>query len=104
MGGQEQARATISSLLAERGQVDKAPNRQEAVRALKDLAKALEEKSVDDIKSAEARLNKMRDLVTDHEIVENLSPILQKDPEATGFLKDLGWNFGDAETLDGSYL
>mmetsp|Transcript_102710 Transcript_102710/g.257501 ORF Transcript_102710/g.257501 Transcript_102710/m.257501 type:complete len:411 (-) Transcript_102710:147-1379(-) len=102
--GKEKALATISSLLAQRGQVDKAPNRQEAVRALKDLAKALERKSADDIKSAEARLNKVRDLVTDHEIVENLSPILQKDPEAIKFLKDLGWNFGEVETLEGTYF
>jgi len=102
--GEEKALATISSLLAERGQVDKAPNRHEAIRALKDLAKALEGKNEEEVKSAEQRLNKMRDLVTDHEIVENLSPILQKDPEALGLLKKLGWNFGDAEGLDGSYF
>mmetsp|Transcript_79421 Transcript_79421/g.230593 ORF Transcript_79421/g.230593 Transcript_79421/m.230593 type:complete len:409 (-) Transcript_79421:47-1273(-) len=102
--GQDKARGTIGSLFAASGHIEKAPNRQEALKALKDLARAVEKKDIEECKSAEDRLNKLRDLVTDYEVVEHLSGILEKDPTATAFLKELGWNFGDGEALDGTYI
>jgi len=102
--GQEQAKATISSLLATRGQMEKAPNRQEAVKALRELARAVEKRDMNEAKSAEERLNKMRDLVSDQEVVEHLQPLLQKDAGAMEFLKQLGWNFGETEGLPGTLI
>lgn len=101
--GEEQARTTVSSLLAQRGQLEKAPNRPPAVQALKDLVAAVQNRNEEELRSAEKRLESMRDLVRDREIVERLSPLLKKDPSTTRWLSLMGWNFGDA-SMDGTHI
>lgn len=107
--GEDKARATISSAMAEQGRMEKAPNRQEALKTLKELAKAVGEKSAEGVKSAEDKLNNMRDCVSDQEIVEALGTVVQKDATAVDFLQAQGWNMGGgggggAEGLPGTYI
>mmetsp|Transcript_53199 Transcript_53199/g.106785 ORF Transcript_53199/g.106785 Transcript_53199/m.106785 type:complete len:553 (-) Transcript_53199:176-1834(-) len=91
--GEEQALQSISSLLVDRGQPEKAPKRGEAQKALKELQKAIEMRKVDDIKSVEEKLNKLGNLVSDADIQGILSPVLLKDPSALEFLEEQGWQF-----------
>jgi len=102
--GEDQARKTLTGVLAARGLYDKAPNRKAALGALKELAKAVTEKNAEEVKAAEERLNEVRDAVSDREIVEHLSPIMQKMPETVDFLKACGWNLGGAKGLEGTQL
>jgi len=109
--GEEKARASVSTLLVEAGRLEKAPNRQEALKALKQLAQAVGQRNVADAQAAEAKLNSMRDCVTDNEIIENLQPLVAKDPSTTKFLnEELGWDTNErsvvqaGEQLDGSYI
>jgi len=101
--GEEKALATISSCMTEIGRMEKAPNRQEALKALKELARGVEQKDAAQVKSAEDRLNKMKDCVSDQEIVESLALVVQKDATAVDFLKEQGWNMGggSAEGVQG---
>jgi len=92
--GEQKALATISSIMVEQGRMEKAPNRQEALKTLKELTKAVETKSAEDLKAAEDRLNAMRDCVSDQEIVESLSFAMQKDPTTMDFLQAQGWDVG----------
>merc|ERR1712157_652657 len=63
--GEEQSLQTISALLVERGAADKAPKKGDARQALKDLVKAVESRNVEDVKSAEDKLNSMGNLLAD---------------------------------------
>lgn len=103
--GEDKALATLSSLMAQSGRLEKAPNRQEALKSLKELTRAVGQRNVGEANAAELRLNSMRDLVTDTEIIEHLHPLVAKDPETTDFLqKELGWSMNDevASSGDGS--
>jgi len=91
--GEEQALQTISSLLVQRGQPEKAPKRGEAQKALKELQKAIEMRKADDVKACEEKLNAMGNLVPDSDIQGILTPILTKDPSALEFLEEQGWQF-----------
>uniref|UniRef100_A0A7S1RSX6 MalT-like TPR region domain-containing protein n=1 Tax=Alexandrium catenella TaxID=2925 RepID=A0A7S1RSX6_ALECA len=91
--GEEQALQSISSLLVDRGQPEKAPKRGEAQKALKELQKAIEMRKPDDIKTVEEKLNKLGNLVSDADIQGILSPVLLKDPSALEFLEEQGWQF-----------
>lgn len=102
--GEEKAKATISSLCAKRGHFEKAPNRPNAIKALKELVQAVENKDVQALKSAEERLNEVRDLIRDRELVDRLAPVLRKDPSYMTFLRENGWNFGDTGCFDGTYF
>uniref|UniRef100_A0A6T9T1T5 Uncharacterized protein n=1 Tax=Alexandrium catenella TaxID=2925 RepID=A0A6T9T1T5_ALECA len=91
--GEEQATTTLSALLVQRGQPEKAPRRGEVQRALKDLAKAIEAHKAEDVRAAEEKLNSMNELVGEGEIQGILTPILLRDPTAVEFLEELGWKF-----------
>mmetsp|Transcript_51068 Transcript_51068/g.160657 ORF Transcript_51068/g.160657 Transcript_51068/m.160657 type:complete len:548 (+) Transcript_51068:88-1731(+) len=99
--GEEQALQTISSLLVDRGQPEKAPKRGEAQKALKELQKAIEMRKADDVKAVEERINKMGNLVSDSDIQGILSPILLKDSSALEFLEEQGWQFKKEATAGG---
>jgi len=111
--GEEKANGTMSSLMAQSGRLEKAPNRQEALKALKEFTRAVEQKNVETAQAAEKKLTSMRDLVTDAEIIEHLQPIVFKDATTSEFLQsELGWsmNEGSSEAvstgdkLNGSYI
>mmetsp|Transcript_20467 Transcript_20467/g.61689 ORF Transcript_20467/g.61689 Transcript_20467/m.61689 type:complete len:546 (+) Transcript_20467:78-1715(+) len=91
--GEEQAMSTLGVLLVQRGQPEKSPKRAEVQRALKELAKAIEQKKGDDVKAAEEKLNAMERMVAEGEIQGVLTPILLRDPTAVEFLEGLGWKF-----------
>mmetsp|Transcript_52057 Transcript_52057/g.155406 ORF Transcript_52057/g.155406 Transcript_52057/m.155406 type:complete len:551 (-) Transcript_52057:128-1780(-) len=99
--GEEQALQTISSLLVDRGQPEKAPKRGEAQKALKELQKAIEMRKADDVKAVEEKINKMGNLVSDSDIQGILSPILLKDATALEFLEEQGWQFKKEATAGG---
>jgi len=103
--GEEKARALLSTLLVEAGRLEKAPNRQEALKALKQLAQAVGQRNVGDAQAAEVTLNAMRDCVTDNEIIEHLQPLVAKDPSTTRFLNDeLGWDTNEKSVVAGEQL
>mmetsp|Transcript_60170 Transcript_60170/g.176568 ORF Transcript_60170/g.176568 Transcript_60170/m.176568 type:complete len:404 (-) Transcript_60170:35-1246(-) len=106
--GEEKCLATISSCMAEVGRMEKAPNRQEALKALKEFVKGVESKDAAQVKSAEDRLSAMRDCVSDQEIFESLSLVVQKDGTAVDFLKEQGWDMGGGggavQGYDGTYI
>jgi len=91
--GEDQALTTLSVVLVQRGQPEKSPKRAEVQRALKELAKAIEQRKADDLKDAETRLNSMENMVGDGEIQGVLTPILMRDPTAVEFLEEQGWKF-----------
>jgi len=99
--GEEQALQSISSLLVDRGQPEKAPKRGEAQKALKELQKAIEMRKPDDIKAVEEKLNGLGNLVSDADIQGILSPVLMKDPSALEFLEEQGWQFKKEATAGG---
>lgn len=91
--GQEQALQTLSSLLVTRGAPEKAPKRADVAKSLKELAKAVESRSVDDVSAAENKLSSMGNLVADGDIQNALVPLFQKDAGAMEFLEEQGWQF-----------
>merc|ERR1711920_192215 len=110
--GEEKANGTISSLMAQSGRLEKAPNRQEALKALKEFTRAVEQKNVETAQAAEMKLTGMRELVTDAEIIEHLQPLVLKDSTTSEFLVgELGWSMSEAseavstgDKLTGSYI
>lgn len=88
--GKEAARRTVNVVYAERGQLDKAPNRPDALKALKELAAAA------DASDAAAWTRAMDELTrtgayTQKDIDDSISAALDKDrPSASAFFEDLG--------------
>lgn len=91
----EKALRMISGLYVERGQADKAPTRNDALKCLSSLSKATEMRKVEECKELEAELNSYGEVLTDTDLAEVMQPLFAKDPEAVEFLeKELGWDFG----------
>merc|ERR1719356_654911 len=89
--GQEQAKETLSLLLVERGQPEKAPKRGEALRTLNAMVKAMEKRNVADLKDAEEKLNAMEGLITENDYADALEPLFARDAGVIDFLTEQGW-------------
>jgi len=96
--GEEQALQTMSALLVDRGQPEKAPKRGEAQKALKELQKAIEMRKPEDMRAAEEKINAMGGMVKDADIQGILMPVLTRDPAALDFLEEQGWQFQKEKT------
>lgn len=92
--GEDQVTQTLSLLFVAQGQAEKAPKRPEALKVLKDMVRAIELRSADDLKKAEELLTgKYEGLVTDKDYMDILHPAIQRDPESVEFLEGQGWAF-----------
>jgi tetratricopeptide (TPR) repeat protein len=98
--GQEQAKETLSLLLVERGQPQRAPKRPEAMKTLRELVKAIEKRNGADLKDAEERLNAMSGLVSEQEIADAMMPLFQ-DPTTVDFLIEQGWEIEKGKAKEG---
>merc|ERR1712224_649727 len=97
--GEDQALNTLSVVLVERGIPEKAPKRSEALKCLKEMVRAIEMKSEDDLKTAQDLLeNKYAGLMVDKDYEDILHPVLARDAEAITFLEGLGWEFKREKT------
>ncbi|CAK9047396.1 unnamed protein product [Durusdinium trenchii] len=92
--GEEDCKRVINRQLgpayAESGETEKAPNRNEAVKALEDLASAVEQQDKNLWKSAIEQLNKSS-AYTQHDVQQIFGAALKKDRRAAaGFLQQMG--------------
>jgi len=93
--GKDKALRMISGLFVERGQPEKAPTRNDALKCLSNLSKATEMRKVEECKELEQELNSYGEVLSDSDLAEVLQPLFAKDPEAVEFLEtELGWDFG----------
>lgn len=97
--GQERASALLSALFLERGLPEKAPDRNKAVRALRDFSEAVRGGNVEKAKAVEEKLNSLRNLVTDEEIAGILGPLFQREDSADFLEKELGWQLPNRDKL-----
>ncbi|CAK9047670.1 unnamed protein product [Durusdinium trenchii] len=88
--GEEDCKRVINRAYAESGETEKAPNRNEAVKALEDLASAVEQQDKNLWKSAIEQLNKSS-AYTQHDVQQIFGAALKKDRRAAaGFLQQMG--------------
>jgi len=91
--GESVALQTLSTLLVERGQGDKAPKKPEAMKVLRALGRAVNARNLDDFKAYEAKLDSYGNVLATEDISEFLGLLFEKDPGAMEFLEAQGWQF-----------
>lgn len=93
VGGEEQVLDTLSTLLCERGQPEKAPKRSEALKALKELVRTIEKRDAANLKAAEEKVGALSQLLTENDYADVLHAYLHSNSDAVAFLEEQGWQF-----------
>lgn len=102
--GEAQALDFLSNLFAEQGKLALAPNRPEAIKVLRELAKSIDKRDKETFLSLQEKFNRLGNLVTEVEIADVLRPALAKDG-AMDFWKECGGDGGgEVKGYEGSYI
>jgi tetratricopeptide (TPR) repeat protein len=88
----EDMRKLQSSIFVKKGQHSKAPHRSEALLALKQFVRAVEQREVDQVKLFEVELDKASSAIKDMEMSNTLESLFERDPSAVKFLEEHGWD------------
>merc|ERR1712232_1348021 len=86
-----QARKIQTTIYVARGEIEKAPNRSDALLTLKHFISAVEERDEDKVKLYEAELDGAAGAISDAELNFALETLFSKDQSAVAFLESRGW-------------
>merc|ERR1711904_329296 len=85
-----QARKIQTSVCVARGEIDKAPNRSDALLTLRHFISAVEERDEDKVKLFESELDAASGAISDEELNFALENLFAKDQSAVTFLEARG--------------
>lgn len=88
----EDARKLVTKIYVKKGQHSKAPHRSEALLALKQFVRAVEQRETDQVKQFEVDLDKASSAIKDTEMSTALESLFERDPTAISFLEQQGWD------------
>merc|ERR1719446_1163423 len=88
----EDARKLVTKIYVNKGQHSKAPHRSEALLALKQFVRAVEQRETDQVKQFEVDLDKASSAIKDTEMSTALESLFERDPTAISFLEQQGWD------------
>jgi tetratricopeptide (TPR) repeat protein len=97
-GAAEEARKIQTSVCVKQKQHTKAPHRSEALLALKNFIRAIENRDVSEVKKIEGSLDKAAGAIQDAEMTAALDSVFERDPNAIQFLENQGWDLESFKT------